>query len=355
MGKKTKKNDDKMEVTVLPISGGSFPYQVGILKFLVKHVGYDSELLLGSSGGSVAAYILHEADFKYDNIDNVACSLTSQMFCREWSNALPILGYACGYMHKGAIFRDGTGGEQFLRAGFDNISIQKREIWSGTYNITAGKSQLFCNRSMHNSLLGKFNLDKSLYQICDNIYCGGNINLIADAIMASASIPGVVPAKNIGGHLYQDGGLSAASPMTLLNSLFDKYDKLNITYINSEDLNTNNTSLTSRGVLGGITQARDSVIKNIIAHDRMSCSQVLFRSCTECRCDQAPLLYKSMPLNEDTIHTIYDIIKSSRKSLTEYYTDYRPPIDITNFTSNDVIEGIRFAEHNSYCNIWYCL
>lgn len=342
-----------MEATVLPISGGKVFYQLGIIKFLSAY-GYDSELWMGSSGGGIGAYVAHAADLKYDEITNVAKKLTPEMFCSEWIKPVPIASYIYGYSKKGALFNQGKGGDEFVNAYFDNINVKNREIWVGTYNSDRQTSQLFCNRSNKESLLGIFTLDPILYQLDPNIYCDGDLELISKTILASASIPGVVPPKQIFGCNHQDGGMSAASPMTFMNTLFDGYDNLHITYINCENMHSHEKSSTSGGASKEMTKTRDSVIKNIMRQDRRACYEMLSRSCGQCRHDRLPLIYESFQLTNRTWERVYDIKRKATKSLVEIYPGDRDAIDITNFNSVDVEKAIDFAENNCFCNIWYC-
>jgi predicted acylesterase/phospholipase RssA len=185
-----------------------------------------------------------------------------------------IIGY-----FKGDIYNKGDGVHGFLSRYFTSTNIKKYEIWTGTYNKNRQQSRLFCNRDRKSSILDVSLIDHELTQTMEPIFADGNITLIGEAGIASASIPSLVPAQNIMGEDYIDGGVACASPLLVMQEPILKYTKdhdcpLHIIYVNSIDLSSTNVK-PIRNASDNWTQIAHDVVRSQIVNDRLAAYQLL--------------------------------------------------------------------------------
>jgi len=76
-------------IAILPASGQNFIAQLVIMQHL-SHIGYKPNLLLGSSGGNLVAYICAAADFNSFAIERIAKELKPEFFVKPWHSSAPI-------------------------------------------------------------------------------------------------------------------------------------------------------------------------------------------------------------------------------------------------------------------------
>lgn len=227
-----------LRVYALPVSGGLFAVQMGLLCAVSAansatrgrgiSVPYNEErpdIALASSGGNVSAYAGLSADWCRERIYRVADLLKTNQFLAPWSDSAPSWMF---FAFSRAIFREGYGVEGLIRYLFTESSLRdnQTEIWTGAYNRRTGQQRLFTNKSYSETLLVPYSSGEvsekpgELYLGVDvrSIYAGGDIDLIAKACLASASIPWLVKPVEIMGDSYSDGGCLYASPLTTVDS-----------------------------------------------------------------------------------------------------------------------------------------
>jgi len=213
----------RVDTLVMPISGGKIINQVAAC-ILLARCGYSPDIILGSSGGCITGALLIDAgiaDIKCKKSlkafeEKLKCSvkkLCTENYCRPWVDCAPLntimgIGMRSLFDHgEGAAFTDPR-----------CIDFKKQpELWIGTTNKATRESQLFCTKSKAHSHL-KFD---------DAIYLNGNVDEIVDATIASSAVPTIVPPKKIRGKMYEDGGMSFASPLA---PFIDTHQEHNITY-----------------------------------------------------------------------------------------------------------------------------
>jgi predicted acylesterase/phospholipase RssA len=241
-----------MEAMVLPVSGGGFPAQLGLIQALLDGGYSPPHLVLASSGGNVAAYVAAMAGWNVNAISRVSKSLTQDLFIRNW---IPFpLHHLFGFF-QGSLYRHGNGADSLLSTYSTQSSIQRTEIWTGCYNSLRKKAHFFCNRSADSTLLDHSYVDEDLMQCLPPTYLDGDMARISTVGMASASIPTIVPPVMIDGEPYVDGGLLYASPLTALqDALLEASDRqyggrLHLTYVNSFDLQDTATAYCLRSAL----------------------------------------------------------------------------------------------------------
>ena len=139
------------KVLVLPVSGGAFYIQLAIMLMLCDK-GYVPDIILGSSGGNVVAYLSLGAKWNKYPLLRMARKLKSTFFCREWSS-VNIINIIKSY-YTGSLFDQGDteAVKSFFREHFTERLITDVEIWTGVYDRQLKKSQLFCNRESYSVL-----------------------------------------------------------------------------------------------------------------------------------------------------------------------------------------------------------
>lgn len=232
--KETKKSsiDEKEPKTlttyVLQVSGGAFPVQLALLceVYEAKRIlcngkfsgqkDYAPDLVLAASGGNVAAYVALAGDWSPDGIERTIRKIDTKMFAQKW---LPdIIDFFPQWIYgiiKGSMYKEGYGAEQLFSTLFTSTSIRRTEIWTGTYNVTCGRAQFFCNLDEKSSIICQksFGTSSLLYGCMPLEYTSGDVKLLSKVSIASASIPMVVAEHDIGGIKYADGGAAYATPL----------------------------------------------------------------------------------------------------------------------------------------------
>lgn len=210
----------KVFTLAMPISGSKIVGQIMICINLLR-AGYKPDVILGSSGGCITGMLLLACDINSIvdeesmegfelKLKKILCQLSSENYCKPWI-CLPmldtLLGISCG-----CGFNRGTGAV-FIDPAKIDLS-QQPEMWIGTHDSKDKTSQIFCTKRGSETIL-KFE---------DAIYLKENIPEILKAATASSAVPMIVPGVKIGGRVYQDGGMSHASPLgdMIHNNVFEE-------------------------------------------------------------------------------------------------------------------------------------
>jgi hypothetical protein len=337
-----------MFVLVLPVSGGGFVSQLGILQHLCE-IGFIPDVTLASSGGNVSAYICSASNWRWAGIERIAQELSPGFFVQPWAT-IPALSIIVGYF-KGDMYHQGTGVHSFLNRYFDSETITKHEIWTGTYNKTQQKARLFCNLTRAESILDPCLIDHELTQSLEPVYAGGDIALIGDASIASASIPGVVAAQRIYGEEYVDGGVGGASPMSIMKDPLLDYVKqhdcpLHLVYVNSVDLSHPHPAVTTGNFIDNVKQITHNIVRSQTVIDRLACYEIFERH-------GDTVLSEEFVCTNETMKRITYIHTNKRFSMTEFYPTNPLDINIVSFDRSDIVKGITDAYKNCKCRLWY--
>lgn len=341
-----------MHVLVLPVSGGGFVSQLGIIQHLCE-AKIIPDVVLASSGGNVAAYVAAAANWKWPAIERISKELTQSLFLKPWSS-VSTLAFIIGYF-KGNVYSKGSGVHDFLLGHFTEETIKNYEIWTGTYNKNKQKARLFCNRKKSDSII---NLDDekdyNLTQCMEPIFADGNIEIISKAGVASASIPAIVPAELINDEYYIDGGIAAASPLTLmqdqiLRHIKIKNEPLHIIYINSIDLES--TKLKHcHNVLDTWKQATYDLVRSQTVIDRYS-GYSMIRCQAKSPTDK--LKHDEFKCDSKMMEKIKKLQATFSYSMLEIYPTINIDVNLTSFNGNDVINCISKSYKNCKCRFWW--
>jgi len=221
---------DSVRIYCLPVSGASFEVQLELLKevYLAKKASkggilrgyrdYAPDLVFSSSGGNVAAYLALAGDWSPEGIDRSIERVESTMFIKPWIRYLPSWIMA---PFTGSLYRPGYGSENAFTSLFTPRSIQRTEIWTGTFEKASLRAQMFCNRSAEESSIDveqaqEFSFLHGTHNPC---FLDGDVKAIARVSMASASIPYVTKCQSIGDRNYADGGVMYATPFSVMSRM----------------------------------------------------------------------------------------------------------------------------------------
>jgi hypothetical protein len=335
-----------MNIIVLPASGQNFVCQLAILQHLCE-IKYEPSLMLGSSGGNLAAYLVCAADWNSHHIERLAKELKSHYFAQPW-NGIKLLSGAIGFFN-GNAFQAGYGLHEFMKTYFTPQSITKYEIWTGTYNQDLQKFRLFCNCKKSSSIIQCDDIDYNLTQSLKPHFCDGDIDQITNAGLASAAVPGVIAPVLIDGYHYTDGAVCGASPLSVCQNTILKYIKttkqpIHITYINSKDLSQANIK-PNYNLFDTWIAAVNNLIKSQTLLDRLTAHELLFNSkdvnYTFFECNYENLIKNKLKREKTTF------------SLLEIYPTLESDINITEFTGEDVVRNLKIMYKSCQCHFWW--
>lgn len=353
-----------MHLLVLPVSGGGFPSQLAMIQHLCE-INYKPDLIASSSGGNVAAYVSVAANFQWPKIELISRDLTQELFVKPWSQVLT-LSYLIGFF-KGDVNNKGTGVTDLLTKYFSHQDITEFEIWTGTYNKRRQKARLFCNRSKEESILRDHEPDLDMVQALPNVYADGDIDIISQASIASASIPALVPAQIFENEPYVDGGIAGASPLIILQEPVLKYVEnsgvgLHITYINCLNLNVIKQR-ECNNVIDNWRQAMHDLIRFQTVNDRLIAYNMM-----RVVAKGGNILKDEFKCNKENMERVRRLRmggdgngsesgdganRGCKFSLLEMYPSEYRDVDITGFNGDDVVRNIRYLYDKCRCRLWW--
>lgn len=344
IGSRQKTREQHLDVLVLPVSGGAFAAQLGMIKLLIQS-GYKQDLILGASGGNLSAYVCMAADWKLNGIDRIARTLNSGLFVKRWTPA-PIPSISVGYF-EGSVYDHAHGIDEIFEMYFTPSTVTRDEIWTATYNRKRQKTCIYCNRSKEESIINCDLIDQNLVQCSEPKYLDGDIEQISKVCKASASIPTVVPPVKIDGENNIDGGMYYASPLTVMQEAIAVLNDGNyhLTYVNRMDIKYDKECGECKNFMDNGMIAVAELVRGKILNDRLTAHSLLrhfgIGKYTEGVC--TPKILKQIT------NTRYQ----SERSLLELYPLFTVEVDIENFTGKDVLDCVNKAYNNCGYRLWY--
>lgn len=346
----------------LPVSGNRFVAQCGLLGEL--HEAYTlafnssltPDLVFASSGGNIAAYTAMAGDWTSCGIRRVAAKLDPKAFIQSWFpkpfNFIPSCMVG---LKKGSVYRHGYGTAHLLNTIFTPETIQRVEIWTGAYDIKHRRAQFFCNRSQHNALIRPdyFNDASMMYGCMPLKYLDGDVDLIAAAASASASIPYLVNPESINGLTYSDGGIMYASGLSVMHDEVYRLTctgrKLRLIYFASYDMDTTRPDLDTTNRTFVTLEAVSQIIHANILQDRGSAIELLNRLAG----NSANVKYTHHKfLNTQLLADLLVELEDVTHYVLILYPSHAPSIKITSFKPHEVLEQIDIATRGYGCWLW---
>nr|QBK92168.1 MAG: patatin-like phospholipase [Pithovirus LCPAC304] len=347
----------KMHIVVLPVSGNFFPTQLGLLSRLIE-VGYDPNILLGTSGGAVCSVLALGSDWSVEGIHRLVQKMEPSLFLKNWwPKTLSFMPSWCLGFFRGSVYNTGTESKEFFRNNFTTDSLTQKEVWLGVTNQTQGRAEFFCNLSEEESCIDvrcfESHLKMGQKTMCESLqFLDGNLETLHDVTMASASIPTLVPAKQIGKDLFVDGGVFFASPLTpmqdCLEALGDE-EGLHITYVNTYDLEDRKITSSVNfypGIFRTGAMAFATMVNSILSQDRLNGLKML-------NPDIKNLNRITIKGNKTILKQIFTFREKCRRSFLELYTKSVNTIDLTNFTPEDILKAMDATKEEYFCRFWW--
>jgi len=346
-----------MHVMVFPVSGNFFPIQLGLLSRLIES-GYDPDLMLGTSGGALCCILALGSDWSVEGMHRLIKYVKPSLFLKNWwPKTLSFIPSWLLGVFRGSVYKAGTDAKDFFDKFLSRDALMQKEVWIGVTNQTQERAQFFCNLDREKSYIDESCFDSHLKigqkTLCESLrYTNGDMDLIKDAAVASASIPTLVPSKKIGDDHYVDGGVFFASPLTPMKDCLETLEDengLHITYVNTYDLEDQNIS-TSVDFYPGIFRtgaiAFATMVYSILSQDRLNGLKMLNPDITQ-------LQRITLKGNPTILKQILKFRRKCKRTFLELFTKNINTIDLTNFTSEDILNGMSTTKEEYYCRLWW--
>ena len=348
-----------MKIYVLPVSGGGFAVQIGLLKAIYQatknktpgsdNIGIIPDIVFGSSGGNVAAYIAMIGNWRDSDIMKNSYIVNSDLFVESWMP--PFFPSWLAYPLTSSIYRNGNGVKELFHKIYNRCSIGSTEIWTGTYDTRTQKSSFHCNLSMAESQIKECGdiMATHLYDADSCKYLNRDLNSIAKVCHASASIPILTEGVMINGNRHIDGGAGYASPFFAMSPKMTEVirskgpdEPVQIFHFSSYNMDMRfSDSIYSQSIGILIHQSllydRGYVISYLSQFGKVSPDQKIYRNVN----------YKKLG----------EIIKSleGQSFAMALSPKVSPSINLLNFQGSDVINIIKQIENDFTVMVWTLL
>jgi predicted acylesterase/phospholipase RssA len=343
--------DPTTHVYVLPVSGGYFPLQIAELMWMAPSVPRPM-LVLGSSGGNIAAYMATAGNWSPTGMERVVDAMYSGMFIKSWwPSYLPYLPSVLKGYFKGSAYNSN---DEFINV-FEALfvpesaatSLAATELWSGTYNTTAGATQLFCNRTQEDALLQPYPSSNELLNVVPPVYIDGNTQTMARVCVASAAVPAMFPPQSIGGSFYIDGGTAYSSPLTALRGELQRFymgKNMHMTYFSPYNIQAPAYTVCYEPIMKGALSAQAECVPGTMYNQGVDAvSEILKSLMLQDRMAGVTLVGDPWELTYTEEHMSYDEFQAFQtrrltlaRSFVEVYPLSKEHISIVSFGPDDI-------------------
>lgn len=334
-----------MKVLVVPVSGQYFVNQLGVLVNLSK-LNWRPDLILATSGGNVASYIIEAAEWDENKIEMVFENMKCDMYVSSWFPNFYISLFIG--LYKGTIYDSGVGCDDFFYKYF-GCGIE-REIWTGVFNKTDNKAQLFCNKSEKKSIIAIDDEDLELNRMDEPVYMNEDYKFMSKVCMASATIPGLVPDQIINNKHYIDGGIAAPSPLSeVLEQLkILGRDGLSIVYVPAHDIETDVPGIpfTSINTLANFSDAHFMIQMYNCIQDRKIAHNLVSKLSSAEGVKQYNKIFEHADIKR------LNCVFSKKFSMVEMYPQEIKKIKFEDFTTKDLKETLKISKESTWFRVW---
>ncbi len=336
-----------MNIIIAPVSGGKFINQLSASYSLSKY-DYKPDIYLGASGGIVTGTILVAADYNPNSIIRLTRLTNSALFIKSWLPwYLDFIPSSSVGVFQGSLYQSSGGHEELI---FDHITpamLRETEIWTLTCDETNRRPSLWCSTSYEKAKITGQCTDNSMIKTSFD-YIDGDLQLFADSALASASIPAVVPPKEIKGAYHVDGGVLYASPFIPLQAEIELFESVHLIYLNCTNIESFKKCKHHHeySILDVGTLATEVALKNHIVQDRSGCYHTIK--------NKAILKGKVLTKMESVELSWYFVNKGEwDSSLLEAYPETEFSLDITNFSGDDAVKYLLERESVIRYRLWF--
>jgi hypothetical protein len=208
---------------VAPISGQYFPLQLAAIYRISREVPLVPDLILASSGGTIASVTALAGNWQPAGILNTSGLISSDKVF-ERSTLLPF--DAVNWFITGTVVRPVSRIYSLGRKLLTGRLAGPTEFVIGAFDRDTRKLDLFTNRPVGQSyVVGNDSTGQTISPVVGYSY-GTDTDMCMRAMLASCAIPNFIPPVRIRSDsptLYQDGGLYSPSPWSSLSHLWLRY------------------------------------------------------------------------------------------------------------------------------------
>lgn len=330
-----------MDIVIAPISGQHFVNQIAAYLNLLKYK-YKPQVTLSASGGAVTSTMAMISNYDYNSMIRNVSEVNSSRFVSSWVpefiDFIPsgVVGIFQGSLYKHS---DDVSMRDFIKP----VTLRDHEIWIMAYCLNNKAPALFCSTSSEKSFLQSCSQECSINQSKIFQFLNGDVKTYYDAMIASSSVPTVVPYKEINKKYYADGGMIYASPFIPFRNQIETLESFHLLYINGRDLDAGEHSTVNPDYTTLVNTTEDTttaIVNSCLIQDRYTC-YTLIQS-------------KGVTKHEDITLDNYFKRKSEwQYSLMEMYPVKDCTIDFTNFTSQELMEKVEKQISQIGCRVWY--
>jgi hypothetical protein len=348
----------------LPISGGFFPSQLAMVEWM-NESKIIPDICLASSGGNVTAYIAMASQWNSASMRKIIPYLSNKIFVRSWfPDYLPYLPSLLRGYFLGSFLNVSSRFYTFFNTLFNSTTVQRTEIWSGTFNKSRGMTQLFCNKGQGTSMVHDDNKSNNeLLNYLPFTYLDGDLENLAKVCFASAAVPVVFPPIIIRGESHTDGGNSFSSPLTpMKDALITSFkgQTLHLTYITPHNINAPKLDVCYPPVEGGVEKmnlaanygnattaggsmysqgkyAISELLKSSYLQDRLAGLEVVGITVKSLFIEKIVSLEEFIQLQQSRLKT--------HRSFMEIYPLNDKNISIVDFTGQDILDIMNSQTH----------
>lgn len=334
---------DTKNILIAPISGINFINQLTSYLNLCDY-DFRPDICLCASGGALTTTIAIVSDFDATAFKRNVQEINSCEFVSSWVpecvDFIPswIVGFFQGALYKHSI----TYPHKFRKFVVPPF-LRDNELWVMAYSMDEKRAALFCSTSEEKAFLQRCHHGCSIIQSNLFTFLDGDVDTFADAVIASSSVPTIVPPKLIEGKYYADGGIVYASPFTPFRNQIEDLESFHLIYVNGSDLDDNDFSLTDpefRTIVDTADVTTTAIVKSYLIQDRYAC-YILIKS-------KGDVIHRDISLQE-----YFEEKDTWQYSLLEMYPTVHQKVDITSFTGQELYEKMTMHKDDIGCRVWY--
>jgi hypothetical protein len=325
---------ETMELIILPGSGGGFVNQTALLTILFDN-GYIPDVLMGSSGGNINAYMSYASGWDSGKIKDSLKILNNKIFIKKYVNNdfLSFLKGSFGgnsiYDHPEKSFTD----EVFSLFRGDQTDV---EVWTGCFNKMRCLGKNYCNKYEHESIFKNDPVANIRCQYMEPEYLDRSSTKMHLVSRASATVPFILPPIDIDNEPMVDGGCSYPSPILYFIPQLRRISAnrtIHVIYIDCHN------PFKRKKVYDNIISNAKFYFKNI--YNNMSLHEV--NSLVDFVGTEDITMIDS---EEITILEAMELRKKYKKSFLHLYPRYKMNVDLMNFDGDCCIKNFDFCREN---------
>lgn len=334
---------DPKRILVAPVSGGAFPYQLGLIRELLLSGSPKHDIMLGTSGGNVVCQLLNAAKYDLSTFDKLIKLIEGHLVAKEWNQALKFIPGPIWAAIKGSAYQPSLDGVKLLENVYTHSDPTYTEMWMTTMDITKHKVQLWCNRDRSQFDFSSF--DHTEVRCLRPKYLDGDVTKMALVSIASASLPLFVSGIDIDNHQHRDGGIAYSSPLTPLRDVIvASFPQYHIDYISSYDIeDSGNRDYTNIAADG--TSTLQDLLQSLNYSDRKVGLDLLRDGLAN------PIHQEGVCSTESLVH-IESLRKTYKRSVLELYPRKTGLINIVDVDNDEVRSHMKRAQKYASYRLW---